>query len=202
MSTQPELHEILAVLGMKLSEIRQPLIRMTVLEHDGEHSQIRRPVYSQAFIAQLFMLTIPRYLRLSIRAGLAEDPNFHWCIGPQCESGQIHDPSGGDIFSCAACGYRSCSKCERPWHHEETCAQYTTRLDAVDGNEAASAAFIASNTKECPSCTSKIQKDGGCDHMTCKSLSHAGLALTASYSWQSQNEYCQDLASPHPILRC
>jgi hypothetical protein len=110
----------------------------------------------------------PRYLRLSIRAGLAKDPNFHWCIGPECENGQIHDGSGGDIFSCAACGYRSCSKCERPWHQDETCDQYTARLNAVDGNEAASAAFISSNTKECPSCKSRIQKDGGCDHMTCR----------------------------------
>ncbi|CAH1763633.1 11289_t:CDS:10 [Entrophospora sp. SA101] len=33
--------------------------------------------------------------------------------------------------------------------------------------ERQSEAFIQSNTKECPKCKSKIQKDGGCDHMTC-----------------------------------
>ncbi|RDI88617.1 hypothetical protein Vi05172_g1482 [Venturia inaequalis] len=109
-----------------------------------------------------------KYERLSTRAALAQDPNFHWCIGPECENGQIHDGSGGDIFQCATCGYRSCAKCERPWHPEETCEQYTARLDAVDGNEAASAAFISTNTKECPSCKSRIQKAGGCDHMTCR----------------------------------
>jgi hypothetical protein len=126
-------------------------------------------ILSAAFVSCSYLvLTTTRYLRLSVRAGLAEDPNFHWCIGPECESGQIHDGSGGDIFSCAACGYKSCSRCERPWHHGETCEQYTARLVAVDGNEAASTAFILSNTKECPGCKSRIQKDGGCDHMTCK----------------------------------
>lgn len=119
----------------------------------------RRSVVQHLFLKLL--LTLRRFEHLSMRAALAKDPNFHWCIGPECENGQIHDGSGGNIFQCSTCGYRSCAECERPWHQGETCEQYTARLDAVDGNEAASAAFISTNTKECPSCKSRIQKDGG-----------------------------------------
>jgi IBR domain, a half RING-finger domain len=109
-----------------------------------------------------------RYERLALRATLNAIPSFRWCIGPNCDSGQIHDAEGGTIFTCTSCKYKSCTTCEREFHEGETCEQYTERMAAQDGLNKASEATIAAMAKECPKCKSKIEKNGGCDHMTCK----------------------------------
>jgi IBR domain, a half RING-finger domain len=55
------------------------------------------------------------------------------------------------------------------WHDSETCAEYDDRVSgrrhAVD--EAATEARIEKTTKACPQCKARIEKNDGCDHMTC-----------------------------------
>jgi hypothetical protein len=56
-------------------------------------------------------------------------PDFHWCMAAGCESGQIHDQ--GDMFQCNACDLKSCIQCNKMWHEEETCEQYSERTGSV-----------------------------------------------------------------------
>ena len=112
-----------------------------------------------------------RYDRLATRAAMSAIPNFRWCLNPKCESGQIHE-SGLDepIFTCASCKFRSCTKHNQPWHEGETCDQFDYRKSGKKhrDEEAASEKLIAETTKKCPKCDSNIEKNEGCDHMTCK----------------------------------
>ncbi|KAG9014383.1 hypothetical protein FRB94_012789 [Tulasnella sp. JGI-2019a] len=48
-----------------------------------------------------------------------------------------------------------------------TCQEYNVNVrDNVD--DAASRAYVESKTKPCPACREPIEKDEGCDHMTCR----------------------------------
>lgn len=94
------------------------------------------------------------------------------CLSPGCGSGQIH--TGGDaqpIMTCK-CGFKTCYTHKMPWHSDQTCAEYDAERKERMEQEAASEKFITENlaAKICPNiaCGARIQKNGGCDHMSCK----------------------------------
>ncbi|KAF2489028.1 hypothetical protein BU16DRAFT_221230 [Lophium mytilinum] len=65
---------------------------------------------------------------LSAREALNDDPNFRWCRGPNCKSGQIHESDvSGNIFVCVDCGFKVCTVHEGVWHEGETCEEYNYR---------------------------------------------------------------------------
>ncbi|KAF2692067.1 hypothetical protein K458DRAFT_286283 [Lentithecium fluviatile CBS 122367] len=111
----------------------------------------------------------------AVRAALGDDPNFRWCRAQGCNSGQVH-LSGEDsnIFRCVACGHRVCVIHNDTFHEGETCQEFDYRTSGQKERdqrkqEEASERAIGKLTKKCPGkgCSFNIQKNGGCDHMTC-----------------------------------
>lgn len=119
---------------------------------------------------------VASYDQLIFQGFLRHDPNFRYCLRPGCPHGQIHDSGaeGNNIFSCNACDFRVCTAHDAPMHYGETCEQYNERMRLerlpVSEQEQASRATIEKSSKKCPGpgCAYSIQKDNGCDHMTCK----------------------------------
>ncbi|KAA8615084.1 IBR domain containing protein [Pyrenophora tritici-repentis] len=118
--------------------------------------------------------TFQQYDTFITRAAVGDDPNFRWCRA--CDSGQFHI-SGveGNIFRCVDCGHKACTVHENTWHEGETCEEYEYRTSGRKereqrAQEEASLKAIGKLTKKCPGpgCTWNIQKNHGCDHMTCK----------------------------------
>lgn len=81
-----------------------------------------------------------RYDQLLLRQVLQNEKAFRWCAHPGCGNGQII---------------------------ERTCQQYES-----DGRASEEVAllqyFEREGVKRCPKCGHAIEKDGGCDHMTCR----------------------------------
>lgn len=76
------------------------------------------------------------------------------------------------VFTCETCGARACVPCDRPYHEDETCAQYQERAQRQNGvEEEASRKTIAKECKRCPTCAKLIEKDGSCDQVQCKFFS-------------------------------
>ncbi|KAK3066978.1 hypothetical protein LTR53_016415 [Teratosphaeriaceae sp. CCFEE 6253] len=72
------------------------------------------------------------------------------------------------FFTCHDCGARACVPCARPAHDGETCAQAQRRFKVQnDAEEKASAKLIEDRCKQCPKCGKNIEKNGGCDQVTC-----------------------------------
>jgi hypothetical protein len=117
-----------------------------------------------------------RYDQLSTREAINDDPDWKWCLRPGCPSGQIH-PNGDaePIITCSECGFRMCAKHNREWHGGETCQEYDYRVSGQKdrdqaAQEAASQAAVNQLSRKCPGkkCAYSIEKNDGCDHMTCK----------------------------------
>jgi len=116
-----------------------------------------------------------RYDSLATRAVLSVMENFHWCMSPKCESGQIHHDDS-PIFVCTACHFKQCLRHEAPWHEGETCREYDYRVSGrkKKDEEERSRQTIQRISKQCPGarCGARIQKNQGCDHMTCRKCKH------------------------------
>ncbi|KAF8603504.1 hypothetical protein BDV93DRAFT_523280 [Ceratobasidium sp. AG-I] len=102
---------------------------------------------------------------------LQNEPNFVWCKSAACNWGQVHEGGAGTpIVICQACQSRACFTHDVPWHAGLTCDQYDAerarQVEEVQANEG----YLRENTKACPNeaCRRKIEKNEGCDHMTCR----------------------------------
>ncbi|KAG9660782.1 hypothetical protein KCU95_g7456, partial [Aureobasidium melanogenum] len=110
--------------------------------------------------------TLMKYDKVLLKAFIEEDEDFYYCMSAKCKSGQIH--IGGEdmpIFCCKVCSHKHCMACEIPWHEGETCDQYQARHDEeIIQTEA----MIRQTSKVCPGgCGARIERNGGCPHMTC-----------------------------------
>jgi hypothetical protein len=122
-----------------------------------------------------------RYDDIQARNVLSADPNFRWCKTQGCGSGQIHDVEEvGNEFVCVGCHARFCVRHEGPYHDDETCEEYEYRAsgqkdrDERKKEDEASEEAVKSLAKKCPheNCGAPIQKNGGCNHITCKLKAH------------------------------
>ncbi|CAE6445835.1 unnamed protein product [Rhizoctonia solani] len=109
------------------------------------------------------------YEQLLIRREMGNTEQFVWCKNPVCTSGQVHKPGPAQpIVICNNCHQKSCYIHDRPWHEGMTCAEYDVKLRKYEEQDRATRTYLVKNTKQCPRCKRKIERNGGCDHMTCQ----------------------------------
>jgi len=133
-------------------------------EGELEHMDVKREARKKDF---------QRYDRLLFQKYLQSQPGFRWCAFPGCGSGQIvsdiqdESNTGRNTFlRCHHCEQRSCAHHRCLWHTERTCEQYDH--DARNSEEVGLIQYLErEDVKRCPKCHHGIEKDQGCDHMTC-----------------------------------
>ena len=84
-------------------------------------------------------------------------------------------------------GHSFCSLCDQPAHAPTSCEDHRAWVQkikdeineasdengkTVEGNDLANALWLKANTKKCPRCAALIEKDEGCNHMTCRKCRH------------------------------
>ncbi|GAB5368922.1 hypothetical protein AAMO2058_001360900 [Amorphochlora amoebiformis] len=110
-----------------------------------------------------------------------------WCPYPDCGGAVRRLRRGryvGKIADCGA-GHAFCFECGAPPHDPATCTQagqwkmaslalkkemgYSDKEDNdATKTDLATMIWLSKNTKPCPKCKTKIQKNEGCNHMTCE----------------------------------
>ncbi|EGT37530.1 hypothetical protein CAEBREN_02789 [Caenorhabditis brenneri] len=94
------------------------------------------------------------------------DSSLAWC-NRKC--GMAVRRSDKDTVICS-CGSTFCFLCRSDAHYPATCRQLrlwekeNLNTDNFDGM---ALYWVSLNTRECPRCSVPIQKNGGCNHMTC-----------------------------------
>jgi len=133
-----------------------------------------------------------RYLQFDIKAFVDTNPNLRWCPHPGCgravklpeapSSSQRQNSSTTSNAKSVDCGlgHYFCWMCLGEAHEPcncETWQKWLKKVDEINPNKAkdqaedresiANAFWLISNSKKCPNCRSHIQKNEGCNHMTC-----------------------------------
>jgi hypothetical protein len=111
---------------------------------------------------------------------------YRQCAHPTCTGGGWCNPDTESFMTCPACVRQTCIECNVIWHTDKTCAEYKEEVriqkENEDAEEAAARAaaeaesvkYVQENYKACPNknCGYRIEKNGGCDHMTCRKCRH------------------------------
>lgn len=128
-----------------------------------------------------------RYIEESVKSG-----NGFRCPNERCTYAfQWRPDSGAFPFDCPVCKQSYCLSCQvlgvvggvGPSHAPYTCAQQIERMQEIAeerkkfeqwqvlnarANELFEESLVRNGWKRCPNCTAVIEKNEGCDHMTCK----------------------------------
>ncbi|PGH23205.1 hypothetical protein AJ80_02735 [Polytolypa hystricis UAMH7299] len=94
--------------------------------------------------------------------------SFHYCPTPNC--GYIYRPTTPDsphVHNCSNCHQAVCTSCHGQHNRMLTCAEYKNYMS--DGDAVFERYKLESDVKECPMCAAPIEKNGGCNHITCSS---------------------------------
>lgn len=102
---------------------------------------------------------IEKYLKFKAQLDLLEYPNRKWCIKPDCphyvEKNSLED---NNKVGCI-CGQEMCFACGNAWHEGMSCEEAVDK----DYQEYEKNVIV----KKCPKCLAKIEKNEGCNHITC-----------------------------------
>lgn len=109
--------------------------------------------------------TYERYLQFAATASLRSEQGAKWC--PSCKEAIIWDPSQKKVV-CPGCKHEFCFDCGRAPHAGQTCQAAAS--GAPDGDDSLQDWLKEKGVKvkPCPSCHEGIEKNDGCNHMTCQ----------------------------------
>lgn len=176
------------------------------IKEEGEAARIQCPAEGCSRIIDarsLDLLVTPelsdRYQELLNRTYVEDKDTLKWCPAPDCENAVecgIKKKELDKVVPTVACGcgYRFCFGCILSDHQPAPCDLVKRWLKkCADDSETAN--WISANTKECPKCNSTIEKNGGCNHMTCRKCKHEfcwmcmGLWSEHGTSWYNCNRF-------------
>ena len=94
---------------------------------------------------------------------------IRWCPGKKCEKAIAADTGSGVVRDVhCVCGTEFCFRCQEEAHFPLTCKQREEWIERCD-LESGAANWILENTKKCPKCSTRIEKNSGCNKISCNS---------------------------------
>lgn len=107
-----------------------------------------------------------KYLRFVTKNFVKENDTVRWCPTPGCSHAitfdQTNSTTDSAVVQCV-CGYQFCFRCHHESHAPATC-EHMKLWD----KESEVFNWRAINCRECPKCNVSVEKNGGCNHMTCQ----------------------------------
>ena len=111
------------------------------------------------------------YQNFLLDSQIATNAHVKRCINPHCNNLLTIDSVGMCMVSVCKCGTRMCWRCGEPSHAPCSCENKEKWINVADDDKIA-AKWLSENTKICPKCKTRIEKNGGCNHMTCSKCHH------------------------------
>ena len=107
-----------------------------------------------------------RYNRLCVSRAVDGNSEMSWCLTPGCNYAFVKDNQ--PKFSCPLCFKNYCIECKVEYHQGKSCAEY--KAENFDPNADPDEVKKFKNElklKQCRQCQRWIEKNHGCNHMTC-----------------------------------
>ena len=131
------------------------------------------------FIEQKLLRDIPtldKYKKLQEKRQLMLNPNIQLCPFPDCDSYAIKE-GNNKYVSCIKYNHKFCFNCLKDWHGEEKCDNLLDKSFEEWSN--------SSKVKRCPKCKYFIEKNKGCNHITC-------LNCRYQFCWLCMGKYTRN----------
>ncbi|GAB7347581.1 hypothetical protein MBLNU459_g4464t3 [Dothideomycetes sp. NU459] len=176
------------------------------IKEEGEAARIRCPgegcnqiVDSKSLDALVTDDLKKRYQDLLTRTYVDDKDNLKWCPAPNCVYAVDCAVKQKELAKIVPtvhcdCGHNFCFGCTLTDHQPTPCVLVKKWLKKCE-DDSETANWISANTKECPRCNSTIEKNGGCNHMTCRKCKHEfcwmcmGVWSEHGTSWYNCNRY-------------
>ena len=111
--------------------------------------------------------TAKKWNNFMVKSFVDYNRSAKWCPRPGCQFA-IEYPGGGVIDVCCPCGpFVFCFGCSHEAHQPASCSD-VARWNQKNSAESENITWIMANTKKCPKCGVNIEKNQGCNHMTCR----------------------------------
>jgi len=106
--------------------------------------------------------------RFRLKNYVEASKNLQSCLGPGCNLVQKILSSKETLSDIIClCDYVYCIRCLQPGHRPCPCDVAETWIEKAT-SEAENMQWILAKTKKCPKCRVPIEKNQGCNHMTCR----------------------------------
>eukprot|EP01016_Furgasonia_blochmanni_P051210 TRINITY_DN8034_c0_g1_i2.p1 TRINITY_DN8034_c0_g1~~TRINITY_DN8034_c0_g1_i2.p1 ORF type:complete len:508 (-),score=83.35 TRINITY_DN8034_c0_g1_i2:310-1833(-) len=106
------------------------------------------------------------YITSLCKMYIEENKSFKWCPRPDCEY-SVEYPNLVAVEVKCKCGQVFCFKCVQESHRPCSCGM-VVEWKSKNSKESESTNWILKYTKLCPKCRKPIEKNQGCNHMTCR----------------------------------
>jgi ariadne-1 len=111
-----------------------------------------------------------KYTKWLIKSYTEDSKTIKWCPNENCDYFvEFSDMLAVDIKCMCGCSY--CFKCNIESHKPTNC-EWKYNWDQKNKGESEDINWIKANTKPCPNCKKYIEKNQGCNHMTCRECHH------------------------------
>eukprot|EP01107_Rhizomastix_libera_P014561 TRINITY_DN471_c0_g2_i2.p1 TRINITY_DN471_c0_g2~~TRINITY_DN471_c0_g2_i2.p1 ORF type:complete len:377 (+),score=95.05 TRINITY_DN471_c0_g2_i2:409-1539(+) len=114
---------------------------------------------------------LEKYEKFLLRKAIEKIPGSICCPKRGCDNMMIVEP-GMTMARCPTCKFAFCVNCKEGWHDDFTCQQYQQWKVENSQSEKRFQEWKNLHTKQCPHCHVPIEKNQGCNHMTCRSCHH------------------------------
>ena len=130
------------------------------------------------------------------RSWVDDNPRVKWCTGAGCEVAVLcHGDRGeGPVDVHCGCGASFCWSCQEDAHRPVDCETVKKWL-VKNSAESENMNWILANTKSCPKCSTRIEKNQGCNHMTCQSCRY-------EFCWICMGNWTDHGANTGGYYRC
>lgn len=116
--------------------------------------------------------------------------NTKQCPTPDCGYVFMNEQNIAQEIRCPQCRHEYCASCLIEHEEDMTCEQALGERDHATG------AWINNNTKQCPRCHTNIEKNGGCNHITC-----TRQACRHEFCWVCLNRWNNNHYNCNGLLR-
>eukprot|EP01124_Arcella_intermedia_P000217 TRINITY_DN10115_c0_g1_i1.p1 TRINITY_DN10115_c0_g1~~TRINITY_DN10115_c0_g1_i1.p1 ORF type:complete len:1098 (-),score=293.89 TRINITY_DN10115_c0_g1_i1:30-3323(-) len=174
------------------------------LVNDGNVDCIPCPGYKCKYILDEIQISsylnqeaYEKYVKFLANAYVESHPQIKWCPAKGCNLA-LRQISSGSMVMCK-CGLLWCWKCGKDGHWPTSCEQIKwwndiyakdeSKVSFDSEDEAASVRWLLKFTQDCPKCGAPIQKNGGCNHMSCKTCRHQ-YCWVCLENWESSHYSC------------
>ena len=153
--------------------------QLDVGREEGTHAKCMEFKCNMMVTDEMYQICLPADAWSKIQqfrklAYVDENASVCWCPNPRCEKAIYYKPNQSRDIKCV-CGAEFCFACGGPPHYPATCPQFDAwrekhkEADKESKQRALERKWLQEHTKPCPKCKTPIEKNKGCNHMTCKS---------------------------------